>query len=73
MKVAKAELKDRLSDKKFSKYSDIDKYAMRNQGAGQLKTEALRVVAKMPNWQPAMRRGEPLRVKYTLPITFKLK
>ena len=73
MKVVKTELKDRLSDKKFSKYSDIDKYAMREQGKGQLMEEALRVVGKMPNWEPARRRGNPVRVKYTLPITFKLK
>jgi len=73
MTVVKADLKNRLSDKKFSKYSDIDKYAMREKGEGQLKEEALRVVGKMPNWEPAMRRGKPVRVKYTLPINFKLK
>lgn len=73
MKVAKTELKNRLSDNKFKKYSDIDKYAMREKGEGQLKEEALRVVRKMPNWEPALRRGEKVRVKYSLPITFKLK
>ena len=73
MKVVDTELKDRLSDKKFSKYSDIDKYAMREQGEGQLKEEALRVVGKMPHWEPAKRRGQPARVRYTLPISFKLK
>ena len=73
MKVAKTELKNRLSDKKFKKYSDIDKYAMREKGEGQLKEEALRVVRKMPNWEPALRRGEKVRVKSSLPITFKLK
>jgi peroxiredoxin len=73
MKVVDTELKNRLSDKKFSKYSDIDKYAMREQGEGQLKEEALRVVGKMPNWEPAKRRGHPARVRYTLPISFKLK
>ena len=73
MKVVDTELKNRLSDKKFSKYSDIDKYAMREQGDGQLKEEALRVVGKMPHWEPAKRRGHPARVRYTLPISFKLK
>ena len=73
MKVVDTELKNRLSDKKFSKYSDIDKYAMREQGEGQLKEEALRVVGKMPNWEPAKRRDHPARVRYTLPISFKLK
>ena len=73
MTVVKTDLKNRLSDKKFSKYSDIEKEAMREQGERQLKEEALRVVGKMPNWEPAMRRGKPARVKYTLPINFKLK
>ena len=61
VKVAKTEFKNRLSDKKFSKYSEIDKYAMREHGEGQLKEEALRVVKKM------------VRVKYSLPVTFRLK
>ena len=73
VKVEKAELKNRLSDKKFSKYSEQEKYAMREQGEGQLKEEALRVVSKMPNWEPAMRRGQKVRVKYSLPVTFRLK
>ena len=73
MTVAKAELKNRLSEKKFSKYSEMEKYAMHEQGEGQLKEEALRVVGKMPKWVPAKRRGQPARVKYSLPITFKLK
>lgn len=73
MKVVKAELTNRLSDKKFSKYSEMDKYAMREQGEGELKDEALRVVGKLPKWQPAMRRGKLVRVKYSLPVTFKLK
>lgn len=73
IKVVNADLKNRLSDKKFSKYSEQDKFAMREKGEGQLKEEALRVVRKMPNWAPAMRRGEKVRVKYTLPISFRLK
>ena len=73
IQVAKTDLKNRLSDKKFSKYSDMEKYAMREQGEGQLKEEALRVVGKMPNWEPAKRRGKPARVKYTLPVSFRLK
>ena len=73
VKVVNTELKNRLSDKKFSKYSDIDKYAMRQKGEGQLKEEAVRVVGKMPKWEPAKRRGKPARVRYTLPVSFRLK
>ena len=72
-KVVKTELKNRLTNKKFSKMSDIDKYAMREKCEGQLKDEALRVVRQMPSWQPALRRGHKVRVKYTLPVTFRLK
>ena len=73
IQVSKTEFKNRLSDKKFSKYSEIDKYAMREKAEGLLKDEAVRVVAKIPNWEPAIRRGEKVRVKFTLPVTFRLK
>lgn len=73
IKVVKTELKDRLSDKKFKKYSEQEKNTMREYGEGQLKEEALRVVRKMKNWEPAKRRGHKVRVKYTLPVTFRLK
>ena len=35
--------------------------------------EALRAVKSMPKWIPAMQNGEPVRAKYTVPITFRLK
>lgn len=35
--------------------------------------EALRVVNKMPNWIPGENKGEKVRVKFTLPISFVLK
>jgi len=72
IKVLNAEFKNRLSDEKFSKYSEVDKYAMREKAEGLLKNEAVRVVGKMSGWEPAMRRGEKVRVKYTLPVSFKL-
>ena len=34
--------------------------------------EALRVVESMPKWQPGIQRGKAVRVRYTLPINFKL-
>ena len=34
--------------------------------------EALRVVGLMPKWAPGKVRGESIRVRYTLPINFKL-
>ena len=39
----------------------------------ELDAEALRVIGSMPNWMPGMQNGEPVRVKYTVPITFRLQ
>lgn len=39
---------------------------------GAIDQEALRVVSASPNWIPAMHRGVPIRVKYSIPISFKL-
>lgn len=37
-----------------------------------LDAEALRVVKAMPKWEPATKSGVPVRVKYTIPISFVL-
>lgn len=37
-----------------------------------LDAEALRVVRSMPNWTPGKQKGEPVRVRFTLPVTFRL-
>lgn len=38
-----------------------------------LDKEALRVVNTMPKWSPGEQRGKPVRVKYTMPIQFRLQ
>lgn len=38
-----------------------------------LDQEAVRVLQMMPRWTPGTQRGEPVAVKYTVPITFRLK
>jgi protein TonB len=38
-----------------------------------LDKEALRVVNTMPKWAPGKQRGKPVRVKFTVPITFRLQ
>jgi len=35
--------------------------------------EALRVVSTLPKWKPGKQRGVPVRVSYTVPISFKLE
>jgi TonB family protein len=37
-----------------------------------LKNEAIRVVRSSPAWQPGLTNGIPVRVKYTVPISFYL-
>ena len=37
-----------------------------------LDKEALRVVSAMPNWKPGKHKGEAVRVKYTLPVMYRL-
>ncbi len=37
-----------------------------------LDKEAVRVLSKMPKWQPGKQRGKPVRSRFTLPVTFKL-
>ena len=38
-----------------------------------LDKEAVRVVSSMPKWKPGKQKGEPVRVKYTMPVTFRLQ
>jgi len=37
-----------------------------------LDKEALRVISGMPKWKPGSQRGKPVRVKYTVPVNFRL-
>ena len=39
----------------------------------ELNQAAIDVVRALPDWNPGMQDGEPVNVKYTLPIVFKLK
>lgn len=38
-----------------------------------LDKEALRVIQMMPKWKPGKQRGKVVRVKYIVPVTFKLQ
>ena len=38
----------------------------------QLDAEAIRVIRSMPKWKPGMQKGKPVRVRFTLPVTFRL-
>lgn len=38
-----------------------------------LDKEAVRVISTMPKWKPGKQRGKPVRVKYTVPVMFRLQ
>ena len=40
--------------------------------APELDAEALRIVNSMPKWNPGIKDGKPVRVRFKLPISFKL-
>ena len=38
-----------------------------------LDKEAVRVIRSMPKWKPGMQKGKVVRVRYTVPVTFRLQ
>lgn len=38
-----------------------------------LDREAIRVIQQMPRWKPGKQRGSPVRVRFTLPVVFRLQ
>ena len=38
----------------------------------EIDAEAVRVINAMPKWKPGSQSGKPVRVKYTIPVTFRL-
>ena len=52
--------------------SIVDLEVVRSCGDASLDKEAVRVINSMPKWKPGNQRGKTVRVKYTLPISFKI-
>ena len=50
-----------------------DVHITKSAGHAVLDEEAIRVVKAMPAWKPGKQKGEPVNVKYSVPITFRLK
>ena len=46
---------------------------IRSSGNISLDAEAVRVIESMPRWIPGIIKDEPVRVKYTVPVNFKLR
>ena len=38
-----------------------------------LDKEAVRVISSMPKWKPGVQNGKKVRVKYTVPVVFRLQ
>jgi len=53
--------------------SIVDVEVARSSGDASLDKEAVRVIKSMPNWKPGKQRGKAVRVKYTVPVSFKLQ
>ncbi len=49
-----------------------DVTVLRSSGDAELDKEAVRVVESMPKWKPGKQQGKAVRVRFTLPVTFKL-
>ena len=41
--------------------------------AANLEKEAARIIGKLPNMTPGKQRGRPVRVPFSIPITFRLQ
>lgn len=67
-----------FNESKFSMLTDEEQADMKKQFAKLLTKEAQRVIRKLPQWQPGMKKdpasgeSKPVRVKMTIPITFKI-
>ena len=53
--------------------SIVDVEVVRSGGDPSLDKEAVRVNKSMPKWKPGKQRGKAVRVKYTVPVNFKLQ
>lgn len=53
--------------------SIVDVEVVRSGGDASLDKEAIRVIKSMPKWHPGQQRGKAVRVKYTVPVNFKLQ
>ena len=53
--------------------SVTDIQVVRSSGDASLDKEAERVIKTMPKWKPGKQRGKPVRVKYTIPVSFRLQ
>ena len=45
----------------------------KSSGSKILDDEAVRIVSMSPQWEPGKQKGEPVDVRFTFPLVFKLR
>ncbi len=68
----KCEIKQ-FNTTKFSQETESRQKELKEQFALLLAKEGARVIRTMPKWTPGKKDGNPVRVKYTVPLTFRMR
>ena len=57
---------------RINEFGEVDQIEYRGQGTSEtLDQEAYRIISKLPQMKPGKIAGKPIRVTYTIPITFR--
>lgn len=56
----------------FRKLQGDEQNVVRQKALDAFAKEATRVIEEMPNWEPGLRYGTPIRVEYEMPINFRI-
>ena len=59
-----------VNKKKAFKGTGMSEDEMTNHFGNLFQDEAIRVLNSMPKWEPGVQFGQPVRVRYTVPLTF---
>ena len=63
---------ERFNTTKFSQEPEARQEQLKEKFALLFAKEGARVIRKMPKWTPGMADGQPVRVRYSLPIRFRI-
>ena len=63
---------ERFNTTKFSQETESKQKQLKQQFALVFAKEGARIIRKMPKWIPGTRNGEPIDVKFHLPIRFSI-
>lgn len=77
-RAAESETQGRVSvqfiiDKQGNVIDVKTRFAGKGNDGAELEKEAKRIIEKLPKFTPGKQRGKPVKVKYGLPITFRLQ